>query len=648
MSPALKRSAGAGLLGFLLGVLSLSFKVGNEIHIPLGSASGPLMMSGLGPSEVVLGLPQSEVSDERRDFYFRKIDLDRLHLSLPLRPRGPFSFSIRMDSTVRTKVDLLQDEQPLGGAFVLPGPWAETVLAESVPPESQELALRLEDAPLVRRSDVGNFRRYVDEIVIRSDQGFELPGVSRITGGLAVLFLVLMFAAAAPRVQSTLVALIAAGTLSALLFTEPVAVSLALPRLLGFVVAGAALVQILGRRLSLDRSALAFVVLLASLMIFTYGFISFLPNHSPADLDIHIWRTLDLARVPMTYEGWHRYGSHYPTPSQVRGSATDALGEGPAIPYSPLPYTLFFAAHAAGLDLHWSMNAIEAVSLALLLPLIFALAQSITSADGGRLACTLMSLDLATIHHLGRAHSPAVVGGALGVGCLLAFGLALPRLDRPWGWRVPALLLGIGALGYSSTPLFYALFGITILVLLLSVRDTRTLVRPAGLALALGGAIALVLFYGHYLPGLFRSGQAASPVVDSFPGRTFFIFHNESRQSLRLWRLGLFIPYLATLPALALVARRISGASRTFLLAWLSAWAGIMLLKEPWGLPVLLRWAKEDIYVSPAIALVLALGVTLIDSRFLRIAIVIAVVTSAAYLRGQDYGFHADTMRFLK
>lgn len=648
MNPAAKRSAGVGLLGFLLGVLSLSFKVGGEILIPLGSASGPLMMSGLGPSEAVWALPDSEVSDTRRDFYFRKIELDESRLSIPLRPRGPWSLSMRMDTTVRTRIDLLQGERQIGGSFVLPGPWGETLLADSVRGAPLEFRLRFQDAPLVRRDDIGNFRRYIDEIVLRSDQGFDLPAISRIAGGVSVLFLVLLFAAAAPRVPSAMVALLASGILSALLFKEPVALSLALPRLIGFVATASVLAGLLCRRVRLDRASAAFVALLAGLMVFAYGFISFLPGHSPADLDIHIWRTADLADVPMTYDGWHRYGSHYPTPRQIRGSATDALGEGPPIPYSPLPYVFFFAAQSAGLDLHWAMNAIEAVSLALVLPLIFAFAQSITSANGGRLATVLMSLDLSTVHHLGRAHSPAVVGGALGVSCLLAFGLALPQLDLASAWKVPALFLGLGALGYSSTPLFYGLFGLAILTLLVSMKETRHLVRPATLALVLGGSLALVVYYGHYVPGLLSGGQSASPPSDSFPGRTFFIFHNESRQSLRLWRLGLFVPYLAALPALLIVVTRTSGTARSVLLAWIPAWAGIMLLKEPWGLPVLLRWAKEDFYVGAGVALVIAVGIMRVDSRFVRIALSLAAVAGAAYLRALDYGFHAETMRFLK
>ena len=643
------RQAFALLLGFLLGVATLSLNVGREIPIPLGGARGPLMMSGLGPSSAVWSLPDAEVSDARRDFYFRQIEGSRSALSVPLRPRGPVSLGIRMDTTIRTRLQLLRGDTAIGEAFVSPGPWSERALAGNLDLEALDLTLRFEDAPLVRRGDTGNFRRYVDEITARSDGGFDLPWPSRIAGGLLVLLLVALGSFTAFSASNLLLAVAAPLTLAALLFHDPVALSLALPRLLPFMAASVALISLAAGMLRVRRTSVATLALLGSSMVFAYGLLSFLPNHSPADLDIHIWRTLDLRDVPMTWEGWLRYGSHYPTPSQIRGSATETLGGGPAIPYSPLPYVLFYAAQAAGLDLHWSMNAIEAGSLSLLLPLVFAFALRASTETGGFLAATLMALDLATVHHLGRAHAPAVVGGALGLGGLLALGLALPELDRPGRWKTPALLLGLGALGYSSTPLFYAFFGIAILAFVLVGGETRSLLRPLALALCAGGAIALVLYYGHYVPGLLSGGGTTTSAADPYPGRTFFIFHNESRQSLRLWRLGLFVPFLAAIPATWVVTRRGSAAAvRSFLLAWLSAWAGIMLVKEPWGLPVLLRWAKEDFYVAPALALLIAIAIARIESRALRNALAGLSVAAFVYLRTIDYGFHANTLRFLR
>lgn len=635
------------LLGLALGLSSLSLKVGTEIVVPVGGGRGPIMVSGLGPSEAVWSLPAEEIADSRSDFYFRQIESRASAVTIPLLATGSFSVSLRMDTTVRTEVDIVQAGRVVGGAAISPGPWMTHPVAAGFVPGPAEFEMRYLDAPLVRRSDPENFRRYLDSITLRSDEGFRLPWSSRLAGALLLILLIVAAQKEAPGPTPLVLAMIGPAILALLSRHDPVALSLALPRLLIFVCLGATLIALLARLLKIGHEATARLALMGSAMIFAYGFLSFLPNHSPADLDIHIWRTKDLAGVPFSYEAWLRYGSHYPTPSQIQGAATEALGEGPAIPYSPMPYLLFYVGHALGLDLHWSMNAIEATSLALLLPFVYAFGLAASSNLGGLLAAALMALDLATVHHLGRVHSPAVVGGALGLACLLALGLALPRLHEPGRWKVPALLLGLGTLGYTSTALFYGLFGIALLLLIAFSADRR-LLGPVTLALVAGGGVSLALFYGHYVPDLVRGGGHPGLLSDPFPGRTFFIFHNESRQSLRLWRLGLFLPFLAALPAAVMVMRKASSLTRSFLFAWVGAWAGIMLLKEPWAFPQPLRWAKEDFYVAPSLALLIAIAIARIESRPLRLVLSVVTLAAAAFLRVRDYGFHADTLRFLR
>ena len=191
------------------------------------------------------------------------------------------------------------------------------------------------------------------------------------------------------------------------------------------------------------------------------------------------------------------------------------------------------------------------------------------------------------------------------------------------------------------------MFGVAALALLTFQKETKEMVAPVALTLVAGGLIALALFYGHYIPGLMKGGSNGM-LSDPFPGRTFFIFHNESRQSLRLWRLGLFVPFLAAIPATWIVISRCSAVVRTFLLSWLAAWAGVMLLKEPWAVPLLLRWAKEDFYAAPALSLVIAIAVARVESRSLRFALTVACVVTALCLRINDYGFHANTLRFVR
>ena len=642
------RAIVAGPAAFVLGLLVASVPTRKEVAIPLGGARGPLLLSGLDESEAALSLTDAEVADERRTFYFRRVVDARTELVVPLVARGSFAMDVRMDSTVRTLVRMtgagVSSEQ-----FVTVGPWKRTRIAGRLAPGPLRFDVAFEDAPLVARSDQLTFRRYIDQLVVHADEGFNLPRAVRMSAGL-LLSAITVIAFTAFGTTGAVTAALAGGLLVlAGVLQEPVGTALALPRLLLFAAGLVAMFALMARALSISRVSNARITLLGLVLLLGCGLLSFLPNHSPADLDIHIWRTVDLAAVPANYEGWLRYGSHYPTPSQARGSATEALGAGPPIPYSPLPYVVFYAAHVLGLDLHWSINAIEALCLALLLPLLFAVGSAAADEWGGLLAAILFTFDLAAIHHLGRAHAPAVVGGALGIAAFLLFGRSLEKLDLPGAVRWPAVFLGVGALGYSSTAVFYALAGLSLMALLTLDRGTRRLARPVAIVLVSGGLLAIASFYGHYLPGLVVARESSNAAfADPFPGRTFFIFHNESRQSLRLWRLGFYIPLLATIPAAFFVAKRCAGAARAFVLSWLGAWTLMMVLKEPFGFPLLLRWAKEDLYVAPALALVIGVAIAKIETRVARRTVAALAVAVAILLRARDYGFHANTLWFLQ
>jgi hypothetical protein len=152
------------------------------------------------------------------------------------------------------------------------------------------------------------------------------------------------------------------------------------------------------------------------------------------------------------------------------------------------------------------------------------------------------------------------------------------------------------------------------------------------------------LFYFHYVPGMLRGAGTVEAAPDAFPGNTFFIFHNESRQSLRLWRLGLGIPFAAGLLAAPLALGRAPRWARPVLLAWLAAWALVMVLKEPALYPKLLRWAKEDQFLSPLLCLFTGAAVAAVPDRRLRLVLAAAVVAVAGWLAWRDFGYHANTL----
>ncbi len=265
------------------------------------------------------------------------------------------------------------------------------------------------------------------------------------------------------------------------------------------------------------------------------------------------------------------------------------------------------------------------------------------------LGAAFYALDLAVWHHVGRAHAPAAFGQALAT-CALAFlVLRAEQLDTPRRILGAAALLALGVLGYTSLVILFGLFGVVLLALLAF--DARALTPAArrGLALALagGGLLALLPYYGHYVPGLLRGGgtQALEAEPEIYAGRVVLgLFRNEGRQSYRIWALGFAWPLLAGLLAAPFALRRARPGARPILFAWLLAWVLVMLLKDPLFFPKTLRWAKEDHFVSPLLALFVAGGLGALPAGLARRLLTGALLLGAAGLAARDFLFHANTL----
>jgi hypothetical protein len=190
------------------------------------------------------------------------------------------------------------------------------------------------------------------------------------------------------------------------------------------------------------------------------------------------------------------------------------------------------------------------------------------------------------------------------------------------------------------------LFGVTLLSLL--VFDGRSLSPAArkGLlgVLVIGGLLAGGLYYFHYVPGLLRNASGVEFEPDLFPGRSFFVFHNESRQTMRIWNLGYWVGCLAGLVAAPLAWRRTTSERRLILASWFGAWVLVMFFKEPFLFPKLLRWAKEEQFLSPLLCLLIGAGVGGVARgpwRFLLGALVLGV---ALWIEVRDFLLHANTL----
>jgi hypothetical protein len=124
--------------------------------------------------------------------------------------------------------------------------------------------------------------------------------------------------------------------------------------------------------------------------------------------------------------------------------------------------------------------------------------------------------------------------------------------------------------------------------------------------------------------------------------KTFFIFHNESRQNLRVWLGGYWVLLVAGLVAAPSALRRAAASARPVLVSWLAAWALLMLLKEPFLLPKLLRWAKEDQFLSPLLCLFVAAAVWALPRPWMRWAAAAVVLAGALWIQVNDFVLNAS------
>jgi hypothetical protein len=576
-------------------------------------------------------------------------------LRLPLRADGPVDVAIRATTRIRAGIAVSREGGSAGEIIVPPGrwerypaPWERHSARVGGGAGPVELHMAMRAQPLVGRvaEEAARPQLVVDSIGVSSPSALRLTwracAVAAAAPAVAALALFLVGGPVAAACGGTVVALLVGAALAA----APVESITAVPRLAPFALLAGAFAAGIARRAGASRATVAALAGAAGLSSALHGAVVFFPNHNPPDLDIHVRRTLDLATVPMEYGAWLRYGSQLPTASQDLGAATAALGERTLIPYSPLPYLLYYALHAAGLDLFWAMTAANAALGSLLVPLAWRTARHLWGGVAGAIAAALAGLDLALWHHVGRAHAPAVVGGVLAAAALLHLARSAGAMRGRGAASGTAALLALAALGYASVPVFLGLFGVVLFALFAV--DARGLAREdrIGMAAALvaGGLVAGAAFYFHYVPGLLAGGRGIEAEPDLFPGRTFFVFHNESRQSLRLWALGLWMPMAAGLAALPRAARRSPPAARPVLIAWVTAWALVMLLKEPFLLPRLLRWAKEDLFVSPLLGLAIAGAIASLPSRGLRAAAAAGVLGTAAWLQARDFAHHASSL----
>jgi hypothetical protein len=587
--------------------------------------------------------------DDILSFYFR-VARPGSSLTLPLRSDGPLTVSWRARAAVRCSLAVFVAGRRAGEVLVGTGPWTryEVGVPAGLAAGGLDLTLALRPLAVVAGDHAGNPEVLVDFVELRGPAGLRptWSGAAPIVFLPVAVYAFALFAGARPG-WAAAAALASAVAALALHAASPLPVMAAVPRLVPLALAAGGLVFVCLRRAPLPAGDRTWLACLVAAGTVAHGALPFFPNHNPPDLETHVTRTLDFAAVPLTKDALMRYGSHLPTASQVAAPGSDLFGTRTLIPYTPLPYLVYYGLARAGLDLHWAMTAFNAALLMAAAPWLWLAAARLWSPATATLAVILYALDLPVWHHLGRAHAPASFGAALTLFALLFLARFAEELARPARIAAAALLLCAASLGYSSALVLVGLFGAAFLLLMAA--DARALTprarRGAALALVAGGVLALALYYGHYVPGLLSGARGVEAEPDLFPGSRFWIFHNESRQALRVWRLGFWMAALAGLLAAPLALRRAWPPGRPVLIAWLAAWALVMLLKEPAFFPRLLRWAKEDQFLSPLAGLLVAGAVAALPRAGLRRAAAAVVVAVALALQLRDYWHHVHTLR---
>jgi hypothetical protein len=619
------------------------------VRLELGAFDGGVLDGPWSRAQRTEIDPQA-ATDDVLAFYYR-IARPGSRLTLPLTSSGPVLLSWRARAAVRSSLGVFVDGRKADEVLVGTGPW--TRYSIEIPPElmdgsSLPVSLALRPLPLVTGDHAGNPEVLVDFVALEGPRGLRLAPAACL--GLALVpaavfaFAVLI----GHRPLAAAAAAAAAALLTAVLSRiEPLPVVAASPRLVPLALLAGLAGHAALRRTSArpaDRQRLAWLVAIG---IAFHGALPFFPNHNPPDLETHVTRTLDLAGVAFERDALLRYGSHLPTPSQVAAPGSDLFGTRTLIPYSPLPYFFYYGLARAGLDLHWAMTAFNAALLMLVAPALWLAAAWLWSPAAAWIAVLLYTLDLPVWHHLGRAHAPASFGAALTLAALAFLARFAAELDRPRRAAAAAILLCAASLGYSSAVVIVGLFSLSLLLLVAV--DARALPARArwgtAVAVAAGGVLALALYYGHYVPGLLAGASGVEAEPDLFPGATFAVFHNESRQALRVWRLGFWIAALAGLAAAPLALPRARPDGRPVLVAWLLAWVLVMVLKEPAFFPRLLRWAKEDQFLSPLVALLVAGAASALPRVWMRWAASALALAAALVLQLRDYYHHANTLR---
>jgi hypothetical protein len=420
-----------------------------------------------------------------------------------------------------------------------------------------------------------------------------------------------------------------------------------------------------------DRRTAAWLTTLALLALAVRLVMLLHPQYFYPDVRVHGTFALQLARRGL-FEFLHDF-----TANQFRFSlGLQQVGEHwYAFPYPPVFYMLsaplvalfqYRAEPAVSIAAAW-INSVEVF-------VVFALARQLGISSAGALAgSALVPLLPLFTARLALAYFPALVGHAVDALAILILLKSIDGLAAPRRLVGLSAMLAVALLTYTQGLLNFAvLLGLFLAIDAAAERTRAARRRQLAVLIAgvLGGALALAIFYGRYVP-VFLDMAKGVPMPeeqiliekqqrtrvpeeelvpeekDPYAGPSF-----DPLRGLRKagWRLFVFYSAFAPLVVLAVLrfARGLSGPPARFVWAWALTYLVLNLLSGGLPGPNLVRYNKDLEIVAPLVCI--ALGSAAVDGwRSRHVAVrALAVAFAVSFVAfGSVRAYEAVTSTFV-
>ena len=296
----------------------------------------------------------------------------------------------------------------------------------------------------------------------------------------------------------------------------------------------------------------------------------------------------------------------------------------------PLPYTIVPYLPVAALPLGYddtitAIRLLGAAASALPIVLVAALARALRAPEWG---AALFAVAPTAVVELSLASVPALVGHFFDVALLVFLAARLLELEaRASVWR-GALLLAVSQLVYVSSPITSSILLATLAAVAFSLSGLGPRIGWAALRiLAMGSALAILLYYRHFVPGALAAVRAA--VASPRSARPSELGGGRLDGSLVFFAL----PFLLGL-ALFGAARLAKGAEATRAMLAASFLSLLLVALLRLRVPVVFGYVHLALAATPLLCVTAASGLQVIGTRKPHGPWIAALLASTLFAQG--------------